>query len=93
MNTRKSEKYGRSPIARRFCCGSEKSLRKRTMGFLKRTVSIIKTALMMTWAFAAIWRAIAEGDWGRGAGAFGVLIIAMLPAVRVLGLMNVAGVK
>ena len=66
---------------------------RSTWDTCEKWAGLIVTSLLTTWAVAAIWRAASEGDWGRVAGAFGVLVIAMLPGVRVVGLMRGAGTK
>lgn len=60
---------------------------------VEKWAGLVVTSLLTTWAASAIWKAASEGDLGRVAGAFGVLVIAMLPAVRVIGLMRGAGAK
>lgn len=52
---------------------------------------VIITGLLLTWAAAAIFRAINEGDPGRVQGAFAILGLAMLPGTRALGLIRKAG--
>lgn len=58
---------------------------------LEKWAALVVTALLVTWAIAAMVRAVGEGDVGRMAGAFSILVMSMLPAVRVLGLMKTAG--
>ena len=50
--------------------------------------ALIVAGLLMSWAGAAIWRASVEGDITRVAGAFAVLVISFLPAVRAFGLLR-----
>lgn len=50
--------------------------------------ALIVAGLLMSWAVAAIWRASVEGDITRVAGAFAVLVISFLPAVRAFGLLQ-----
>lgn len=50
--------------------------------------ALLVAGLLLTWAGAAIWRASSEGDITRVAGAFAVLIISFLPAVRAFGLLQ-----
>lgn len=52
---------------------------------------LIVASLIVSWATAAIWRAAVEGDLGRITGAFGVLVISLLPVTRALGLLRNAG--
>lgn len=53
--------------------------------------AVILTGLLLTWAAAAILRAINEGDPGRVQGAFAILGLAMLPGTRALGLLRKSG--
>lgn len=53
--------------------------------------AVIITGLLLTWAAAATWRAIAEGDPGRVQGAFAILGLALLPGTRALGLLRKSG--
>lgn len=52
---------------------------------------VILTGLLLTWAAAAIIRAINEGDPGRVQGAFAILGLALLPGTRALGLLRRSG--
>lgn len=52
---------------------------------------LVIASLLISWATAAIIRAATEGDVGRIAGAFAVLVISLLPATRALGLLRNAG--
>lgn len=54
----------------------------------EKWAALAVTALLATWAVAAIWRAAAEGDLDRVAGAFAVVIISGLPGIRAFGLMR-----
>lgn len=53
--------------------------------------AIIMTGLLLTWAVAAILRAINEADPGRIQGAVAILGLAMLPGTRAFGLLRKTG--
>lgn len=53
--------------------------------------AVVLTGLLLTWAAAAILRAINEGDPGRIQGAFAILGLGMLPGTRALGLLRKSG--
>lgn len=59
----------------------------------EKWASLVVSSLLATWGSAAVIRAIIEQDVGRVAGAFAVVIIAMLPSARALGLLRRAGVR
>lgn len=53
--------------------------------------ALVLSSLLLTWAAAAILRAINEGDPGRIQGAFAILGLAMLPGTRAWGLLRKSG--
>lgn len=64
---------------------------RRDWEWVEKWAALSIAAILSTWAVAAIWRAASEGDVGRVAGAFAVVVVAMLPAARALDLLGKAG--
>lgn len=59
----------------------------------EKWAAVIITGLLLSWAAAAIIRAITEGDPGRVQGAFAIVGLTMLPGSRALGLIRKTGRK
>ncbi len=53
--------------------------------------AVVVFAMLFTWAFAAMIRAVVEGDVGRISGSYSVLVISMLPGVRAWDLLRKTG--
>lgn len=50
--------------------------------------ALILSALITSWAVAAIWRAFNEAEFNRIPGAWAILLVGMLPAARAFGLLR-----
>lgn len=64
---------------------------RRDWEWVEKWAALSIAAFLATWSVAAIWAGFADLDLGRAAGAFAVLLLAMLPASRSFGLMTRAG--
>lgn len=64
---------------------------RRAWESLEKWSVLLVSGFLLTWVVAAIVRAAGEGDLGRMAGAFSVLVITMLPVARTIDLMGRAG--
>jgi hypothetical protein len=57
----------------------------------EKWAAVIITGLLLSWAAAAVFFAIREGDTGRVQGAFAIFGLTMLPGSRALGLIRKTG--
>lgn len=64
---------------------------RREWEWVEKWAALCIAAFLATWAVSAIWRAAAEGDIGRVAGAYAILVTAMAPTARAFGVMTRAG--